>query len=567
MKAVCLILCLALAHESAGHIFRRQYRPRMDSLIVQPLEYIDQQDWYVQQREQAQPKVQQENVYPQLPRQQEQRYAEQQYQKTVGYQTHDSTSAESNSQERKRIQYAAPVPTNAQNWNTNFFGGQSQNMQPALGDVIEWNGVKIASGPDAPIRKEDIANIFNEAYKTMSHISEENKKNFHQTVESAMIAENEDAHLNATQLLNKYKYPVEEHTIKTDDGYFLTLFRISSKEPTLAQRPVVFLMHGLLGSADDWLLTGAKSLAFQLVDAGYEVWMGNSRGSRYSRRHVSKHPAQADFWQYSNDEIALHDLPAMIDYVLKTSNQQKMYYVGYSQGTTAFFALAATRPEYNGKIITMYALSPMAYMTNVRSPLLRMIAPNSPLYTRLHEQLGHGEFKPSKEFIHTVGGEMCENAIGCKNVCSNVNFVMAGANVDDLDVSLIPSIMAHLPAGASTRQMKQYAQGVVSNEFTKYDFGAEVNMQVYGSRQPPKYDMHNVWAPVVLYYSEEDWLAHPTDVERLVKELPNVKDAYKIPEPHFSHMGFQFSKSAPEVVYKRLIESINAQQKQQNYVY
>lgn len=657
MKAICLLLCIALARDGAGHIFRQnRHNPEMDSLYVQNTAYFEphqrnadnnmeveqnqkQYDRYYhnsrsneqqryqpnyassqknndnsrssddnsrsneeqryqsfaqqlnqeasrrqqydsqndQQSKQYQYQGQHNQLYPQsqqlyskLQKQQhkqKQRYQEGAINMRTNQQSYEATSSESNSNEYVRdkrhpkpVHYDSSAPT------TQWISQQKQNKKPVSGDSIAWRGVQIATGPKFSVQKDDIEKIFKDAYKTMNHVSEENKIIFHHALEEATKSGGEDVHLNATELLNKNHYGVETHTIKTDDGYHLTLFRIAPKQQ-IAQRPVVFLMHGLLGSADDWLLMGpGKSLAYLLADAGYDVWLGNARGSKYARRHVTKHPAQKDFWQYSNDEIALHDLPTMIDYVLKTSNQEKLYYIGHSQGTTAFFALASSRPEYNNKIIMMYALSPMVYMSNARSPLLRMIAPTSRFSQKLHEQLGHGQFKPSSELVNTLGGSMCENEIGCKNVCSNVNFVMSGGNVEDMDVKLIPVIMGHLPAGASTRQMKQYAQAVASHQFTKYDYGSEINQKVYGSRQPPQYQMQKVQVPVALYYSEDDWLASPEDVAKLERELPNVKDSYKVPETHFNHMDFQFSKKAPEVIYKRLIESIQKQD-QQNYVY
>ncbi|XP_061720451.1 lipase 3-like [Cydia pomonella] len=438
-----------------------------------------------------------------------------------------------------------------------------QKYYPAVyGDNVEWSGIRMAVGPHSPIAEQkDIEYIFADAYNTVKDFTEEEKKTFHQIYLTA--AENEDTHLNVTQLLQKHQYAVEEHTVKTDDGYILTLFRIPPKQKTrdVQKRPVVFLMHGLLGSADDWVLSGpGVGLAYLLADADYDVWMGNARGNKYSRRHVSKHPAQPDFWQFSNDEIALHDLPAMIDYALNTTHQEKMYYVGFSEGTTTFFALASSLPVYNDKIIMMYALSPMVYMSHTRSPLLKMIAPNSQFYERLHQILGHSEFKPTQEVIQTFGGDMMTKKFGCKHVASNVNLVMSGM-VDNYDPKIVPMIVSHLPAGASTRQIKQYGQAVATT-FRRYDYGPAINMKVYGSEQPPKYQMSAVRVPVTLYYSTEDWLAQPADVEQLRSELPHA-DAYQVPQ--FSHLDFQFSKNAPEAVYQRLIASIekNQEQKQQ----
>lgn len=75
----------------------------------------------------------------------------------------------------------------------------------------------------------------------------------------------------------------------------------------------------------------------------------------------------------SFDEIGYYDIPACIDYILATTNQQKIFYLGHSQGNTAFFAMAAQRPEYNEKIRLMVALAPIAFISNLDHPVLKIL--------------------------------------------------------------------------------------------------------------------------------------------------------------------------------------------------
>lgn len=80
---------------------------------------------------------------------------------------------------------------------------------------------------------------------------------------------------------------------------------------------------------------------------------------------------------FSFHEIGNYDLSAMIDYVLETTGQEKLHYIGHSQGTTSFFALAASQPEYNDKIKLMVALAPVAFMTNIPNEIAKSLASNS----------------------------------------------------------------------------------------------------------------------------------------------------------------------------------------------
>jgi len=54
-------------------------------------------------------------------------------------------------------------------------------------------------------------------------------------------------------LIEKYGYPAETHTVTTEDGYLLTVYRIPNPG-----RPAVFIQHGILASSADWVVLGPK---------------------------------------------------------------------------------------------------------------------------------------------------------------------------------------------------------------------------------------------------------------------------------------------------------------------
>ena len=71
-------------------------------------------------------------------------------------------------------------------------------------------------------------------------------------------------------------------------------------------------------------------------------------------------------------ELGTKDLPAVIDYILQTTGSEQIFYAGHSQGTTQFYVMGSERPEYNSKIRAMFSLAPVAFMSNLKSPLLQL---------------------------------------------------------------------------------------------------------------------------------------------------------------------------------------------------
>ena len=74
------------------------------------------------------------------------------------------------------------------------------------------------------------------------------------------------------------------------------------------------------------------------------------------------------FYIYRWDEMAKYDLPATVDYILKTTNATQIYYVGHSQGTEIIFAELGRNPDLASKIKHVFALAPVAEVGNIGGP-------------------------------------------------------------------------------------------------------------------------------------------------------------------------------------------------------
>lgn len=116
-----------------------------------------------------------------------------------------------------------------------------------------------------------------------------------------------------------------------------------------------------------------------MADSDYDIWIGNVRGTTYSRNHTTLNAFgtrknRQQYWDFSFHEIGLYDLSASIDYVLAQTGQSKLQYIGVSQGVATFFVMMSERPEYNNKIEMMHAMAPAVFVSHVTSSLIHKVA-------------------------------------------------------------------------------------------------------------------------------------------------------------------------------------------------
>lgn len=121
---------------------------------------------------------------------------------------------------------------------------------------------------------------------------------------------------------------------------------------------------------------------------------------------------------------------------------------------------------------------------------------------------GLHEFLPHNDFMALSGAAACYEKSIFKDVCSNLLFLIGGYNSKELNESVVPVYTSNTPAGASTKQLIHYGQEINSANFQKFDYGLLNNLNRYGSAEPPSYNLNQITAPIALFYSENDLLAH-----------------------------------------------------------
>ncbi|KAH8287796.1 hypothetical protein KR018_000331 [Drosophila ironensis] len=351
-------------------------------------------------------------------------------------------------------------------------------------------------------------------------------------------------------LIKKYGYPVETHKIQAKDGFVLTAFRI----PKPGGQPVL-LVHGLGDSCAGYVIRGPnRSLAFLLSDQGYDVWLLNTRGNRYSRKHKRFHRYQPQFWDFSFHELGAYDLPAAIDHVLARSKGfEQVHYVGHSQGTTSFFAMGSERPSYMKKVKLMQALAPVAFFYNIQSPIVVTLAKHTPLLANLARTFGIHEVPPENEVWRRLSYQICSFAF--RNTCDYLILEIMGVDYQQFNTSLVPLFLGHTPSGTSLKSLEHYAQLARSGGFYKFNYqNAWENRRRHGSDTAPQYNLTEVDCKVALHYGKNDRLTAVKDVLRLREILPNVVYDNLIDNEAFNHIDFLWANDVKALLYDDMIE-------------
>ncbi|CAN7995314.1 unnamed protein product, partial [Ixodes hexagonus] len=376
-------------------------------------------------------------------------------------------------------------------------------------------------------------------------------------------------------LIKGQGYPFERHDVVTRDGYIIQMHRIPRGRapcPEPCKREPIFVMTGLLADSASFVLDFPKqSLGFVLADNRYDVWLGNTRGNTYGKRHKRYNPKSARFWNFSFHEHAVYDAPAQIDYILKATNRESLLYIGLSQGTLMFFTMMSEKPEYNDKAWTFSqfqikhlknsrasvkafaGLAPFNKLAHMVVPPLEMFAPFAESFLRFIDSSGRHEVLPQGSPFMPIARQFCSFAT--RSICSLIGDSMANLGSKYINETRIPLYLCHAPAGTSMKNIIHFDQLVKSRKPQKFDYGEDINRQYYGQRRPPLYKLENVKTDVGVFWSKGDEFVPPENVKILLRELGSrVKKNHYINDEYYTHIHFAIALVNPKYLYPHLLE-------------
>ncbi|KFV13967.1 Lysosomal acid lipase/cholesteryl ester hydrolase, partial [Tauraco erythrolophus] len=313
------------------------------------------------------------------------------------------------------------------------------------------------------------------------------------------------------------------------------------------KKAAVLLHHGTLGDSIHWISNlPNNSLGFLLADAGYDVWMGNSRGNTWSLKHKTFKPCQKEFWQFSFDEIGKYDVPAELYFIMNKTGQKDVYFVSHSEASAAGFIAFSTHPELAQRVKLFFALGPVATVTHATSLLVTLTRLPQPVIRLV---LGCKGILRQNELLKRPLTWICRS-LG--KICGSILCYIAGDRIQNLNVSRIDTYVGHYPAGMSVQNVIHWHQLTRADQFQAYDYGSKENMKKYNQSMPPAYKIEKINIPIAVWSGGRDKFADPKDMAKLLPRITNL--IYHEHFPAWGHLDFIWGLDATEKMYRKIIE-------------
>jgi len=419
-------------------------------------------------------------------------------------------------------------------------------------EVIARTVTLLLPGPIVRLLYRLSRNAFNSLSSPHSRRSRNKKKSV-----SSPIAQASDF----VELCELYGYYAEEHIVQTGDGYLLGVHRLGWRRgeedqrvnagPGSIEKKVVYLHHGLMMNSEVWvcLTDRERCLPFVLVEQGYDVWLGNNRGNKYSKKSLHHSPTDIPFWNFSMDQFAFHDIPDTIDYVLSTTKQPSLSYIGFSQGTAQAFAALSIHPTLNEKVDVFVALAPAMAPPGLASGIVASFVKSSPEI--LYLAFGRRAILGSA----TMWQALLYPGIFTYFIDKSMSFLF---NWKTQNITAHQKLAAypHLYSFSSVKTVVHWFQIIRNGTFQMFDDEVAKPLALSNGNKyykVAKFPTRNIKTPIVLVYGGSDSLV---DIKLMLKELPKHTVAKGIQK--YEHLDLLWASDVHTLVFPHVLDALES---------
>jgi|SRR5690606_2681312 len=108
----------------------------------------------------------------------------------------------------------------------------------------------------------------------------------------------------------------------------------------------------------------------------------------YGQNHCERTIHDDSFWDYTIDDLILYDFESQIKYILNHTGQEKIAYIGQSQGAAQVFGGVCVHPHLTKHIGCIIAISPAIILKNPNNLLIQALMKIPPNWWGKREFLG-----------------------------------------------------------------------------------------------------------------------------------------------------------------------------------
>lgn len=247
------------------------------------------------------------------------------------------------------------------------------------------------------------------------------------------------------------------------------------------------------------------------------------------------------------DQFAFHDIPDSIGYILATTSQASLSYVGFSQGTAQAFATLSIHPTLNDKVDVFIALAPAMSPAGLQNGVVDALVKASPEVLFL--AFGRRSILSSA----TMWQSILYPPIFVRIIDMSLSFLFNWSS-KNIDFHQKLAAYPHLYSFTSTKSVVHWFQIIRNKCFQMYDDDVQAPLSLGASDRyyrVAKFPTRNIKTPIVLVYGGSDSLV---DIKVMLEELPRHTVAREV--PHFEHLDFLWAQEVETLVFPHVFAAL-----------